>query len=75
MTAANGLQVPAFFFIKFLDKVLWINVYHIDASNVEIGGCKHIVKSRNDIEPIIKVPLSSMTELAELTSEEAVIGG
>jgi len=55
--AAAGLGVPAVFVVRFSDGTYFVNVSEIDASNVKIGGCRQIVKARNDIEPIIEVPV------------------
>jgi hypothetical protein len=62
--AAHGLGVPAVFVVRFTDVVKWIDVVGIDASVVRIGGCKTIVKSRNDIEPIIEVAVKAMKVLS-----------
>jgi hypothetical protein len=61
--ATIGLGVPAIFVVKFTDNVMWINIKDVDASRHIIGGCTKIVKSRNDIEPIIEVPINSMSDL------------
>ena len=61
--AAHGLGVPAVFVVRFTDVVKWIDVAGIDASMVRIGGCTKIVKSRNDIEPIIEVAVNAMKVL------------
>lgn len=70
LLASNGLGVPAVFIVRFVDCVRWINVSEIDATAVIVGGCKRIVKSRNDIEPIIEVPVADMKVLRQFTSEE-----
>lgn len=62
--AANGLGVPAVFVVRFTDCVKWIDISSVDASAVRIGGCKKIVKSRNDIEPVIEIPVLNMKQLA-----------
>jgi hypothetical protein len=61
--AAVGMGVPAYFFVKFIDKVLWVNIADVDASIVKMGGCSTRVKSRNDREPVIEVPIETMQEL------------
>lgn len=58
-----GFGVPAFFVVRFTDKVLYINVAEVDASNHRIGGTKKLVKSRSDIEPVIEVDVSAMKEI------------
>ena len=62
--AGNGLGVPAVFVVRFTDVVKWIDVSTIDASVVRVGGCTKIVKSRNDIEPVIEVPVMAMKALS-----------
>lgn len=62
--AANGLGVPAVFVVRFTDVVRWIGVADIDASVARMGGCTKIVKSRNDIEPVIEVPVTAMKVLS-----------
>lgn len=63
LLCANGLGVPAIFVVRFDDCVRWIPVSEIDATGVRISGCRSIVKSRNDIEPVIEVKVSQMKEL------------
>lgn len=58
--AETGLGVRAVFVVRWSDCAKWINVSEIDASRFIIGGCKRIVKSRNDIEPVIEVPIEAM---------------
>lgn len=62
--ATTGLGVPAVFVVRWSDCVKWINVLQIDGRIHRIGGCKRIVKSRNDIEPVIEVPISAMKSLS-----------
>ena len=58
-----GMGTPALFFVKFEDGIRWIPLNRIDATNHRIGGCRKIVKSNGDIEPVIEVPIASMREL------------
>jgi hypothetical protein len=58
-----GMGVPALFVVKFTDGVYWVPISKVDATTHRIGGCSVRVKSVNDIEPIIEVPLSTMVEL------------
>jgi Holliday junction resolvase-like predicted endonuclease len=51
------------FVVQFTDGIWAINVLSIDASDLPLRGCKRIVKSPLDIEPVIEVPVSSMTEV------------
>ena len=60
LLASNGLGVPSIFVVRFTDTTKWIDVAMINAKSVAIGGCSKIVKSRNDIEPVIKVPVDQM---------------
>lgn len=61
--AELGLGVPALFVVKFDDGIFWIPVAQIDARQCRMGGCVKLVKSGNDIEPIIDVPISSMRRI------------
>lgn len=61
--ASNGTGVPAVFVVQFSDGVRWIDTAKVDASRIRIGGCTHVVKSRNDVEPVIEVPVSQMKTL------------
>lgn len=54
---------PSIFVVKHIDSVRWIRLNDIDPTRITIGGCKSIVKSSNDIEPVIKIPLDKMTPL------------
>ena len=56
--AQVGMGVPAVFVVQFTDGIFWCPVRHIDASRMKIGGCTRTVKSANDIEPVIEVPVS-----------------
>lgn len=55
---------PSFFVVRFLDGVYWISINQVDPLKVKIGGCKRIVESRNDVEPMIEIPISSMKKLS-----------
>ena len=61
--AQGGLGVPAIFVARFNDGTRWTRVSEIDASQVRIGGLTRQVKSRNDIEPVIEVPVHTMHPL------------
>lgn len=61
-----GLGVPAMFVVRWTDCVKYISTANVNASKVKIGGCKKIVKSRNDIEPVIEVPVVDMVGVVEL---------
>lgn len=58
-----GFGVPSFFFVRFTDRVTFVNVADIDASNQRVGGTKRLVKSNSDREPVIEVPVGMMKEL------------
>jgi hypothetical protein len=62
LLAATGMGVPAYYMVKFTDKLLWINIADVDASKVKLGGCQRVVKSRNDREPVIEIPIEAMLE-------------
>ena len=53
--ATVSLDCPALFIVRFTNGVFWVAVADIDARLHRIGGCTEIVKSHNDIEPIIEV--------------------
>jgi hypothetical protein len=61
--ASAGLGVPAIFVVKFIDRVLWVPVTQVDASNFRIGGCGQFVKARSDIEPVIEVDVAILKPL------------
>jgi hypothetical protein len=58
--ASTGMGVPAAFVVKFTDCTKYIYIQNINANKVKIGGLTSIVKSRNDIEPLIEVDVSKM---------------
>jgi hypothetical protein len=64
LLAATGLGVPAIFVVQFTDGTWWIPLAEIEASTTRMGGCVRIVKSRNDIEPVIHVPVAEMRAVA-----------
>jgi hypothetical protein len=61
--ASCGMGLPALFVVRFTDGVRYINLADVDASQFILGGLKRIKKSRNDIEPLIEVPVSEMRVL------------
>jgi hypothetical protein len=63
LMGSNGIGVPSIFCVRWQNCIKYINIGDIDATRVKIGGCKKIVKSRNDIEPVIEVPISEMTNV------------
>ena len=62
--AATGLGLPALFVVRFTDGVRWIRLADVNARAVRIGGTRHIVKSRSDVEPVIDIPISTLSILA-----------
>ncbi len=62
--ASLGLGCPALFVVKLLDGVFWVPLSSIDATHSRIAGCMSIVKSHNDIEPIIEVKVAVLKRLA-----------
>lgn len=63
LLGALGMGVPGVFIVRFTDRVLWMRLADIDAGAVRMGGCLRLVKSRNDIEPVIHVPVAEMHAL------------
>jgi hypothetical protein len=63
--ASAGLGVPALFIVRFTDGVRYIPLSEIDARRITVGGLRSIVKSRNDVEPIIEVEVKAMRALEE----------
>lgn len=61
--AQSGIGVPAVFVVRFEDGTRWVRVSDVDASRVRIGGLTRQMKSRNDIEPVIEVPVDQMRDL------------
>lgn len=61
--ASVGLRCPALFVVKFTDAVLWSKLRDIDAGDVKVLGCSRFVKSVNDMEPVIEVPIATMRAL------------
>ena len=60
---AVGLGCPAIFVVRYDNAVYWTPIASIDATNHRIAGCSRIVKSENDIEPVVYVPVAAMTRL------------
>lgn len=58
--AASGLGTPAVFIVKFTDGIKWISLSELAVNEVRIAGCRELVKSRSDIEPVIEVPVDDM---------------
>jgi hypothetical protein len=59
--ASLGLGVHAIYVVRFTDATRWVSLTEVDATKHAIGGTLRIVKSRNDIEPVIHVPVSAMS--------------
>ncbi len=64
---ACGLNVPAYFVIKLADGLFWIPLSKIDPSDgrTVFGGCMKMVKSINDIELIIRIPVTELHRIRE----------
>jgi hypothetical protein len=62
MMASTGMQVPAYFIVKFSDQIMWIDV-------AQVGGMRMIMAGRkdrglaNDIEPVFDIPIAAMNPL------------
>lgn len=61
--AEVGLGVPAIFAVEFTDRLCYIPLSEVDGTQIAIGGTKHLVKSRSDIEPVVLVPIASMRDV------------
>jgi hypothetical protein len=53
------------FVVQFTDGIRAVNVLDIDATQLPLRGCRRIVKSPLDIEPVIEVPVCSMVPISE----------
>ena len=60
MLTEVGMGCPAFFVVRFVDRVMWIRAAWVDARRMSIAGCKKRFSSPTDIEPIIHVPIDDM---------------
>ena len=67
--ASRGTGVPALYVVKFTDRIGWVTLDEIDARQIKVGGLRQIVKSPNDIEPVIYVPIVQLKPLALLTTQ------
>lgn len=63
--AAVGMGVPAIFVVRFTDALTWAPLADIDPRAVRIAGCSRRVKSDNDVEPVIDVPVAAMRRIEE----------
>jgi hypothetical protein len=61
--AESGVGVRSVFVVKWNNATRWILASEIDASMIRIGGCSKIVKSVNDIEPCVLIPVDCMKDL------------
>ena len=65
--AQAAFGCPAVFVVKFTDKIMFIRLFDIDTRGaIEIRGCREIVKSHSDREPVILVKIENMSELKHL---------
>jgi hypothetical protein len=62
LLANTGLGVPAIFVVRFTDEIRWVNV-SLTMGVTDIAGCRTVVKSHTDIEPVIGVPVAAMRAL------------
>lgn len=53
----------AYFVVNFTDKVLYIDVDDVDASNIIYAGRKDRTNAPNDMEDMLEVPIDQMCEL------------
>jgi hypothetical protein len=63
MLSATGLGVPAIFCVQFQDATKWVNVSTVDASKIQISGCKNYGTRSGKQEPLILVPIKQMEAL------------
>jgi hypothetical protein len=63
LTIAEKSGPPAVFIVKWLDDIRFTALSNIDPTRLAVGGCTRLMKSENDIEPVIHVPIRSMTRL------------
>lgn len=56
----TAFGVPSLFVVQFTDQLRYIDLRKIDATRHRIGGCRKVVKSHTDIEPVIEVEVASM---------------
>jgi len=61
--ASVGLGVAPIYVVGFTDALCWVDVRTIDASRVQIAGCRRVVKSHSDIEPVIDIPIGQLRPL------------
>ena len=63
MVVAAGVQ--ATFVVRFTDGIFYCRLADIDAQQMRVAGCKRVVKARSDIEPVIDIPVSTLTRVME----------
>jgi hypothetical protein len=56
----KALAVPSLFVVQFTDQLRYIDLRDVNAARHRIGGCRQVVKSFTDIEPVIEVEVASM---------------
>ena len=61
--ASVGLNVPAIFVVKFTDRIAWVPLTDVDPRRMIIGG-RGVVRVRNDIEPLIEVPIKLLRNVS-----------
>jgi hypothetical protein len=60
LMASHGLGVPAVFVVKFSDQIGYSLVNKISTNNISIAGCREVVKSHTDVEPVIHVSVKDL---------------
>ena len=63
--ARIGLGVPALFVVQFTDQLRYVDLGRIEADKHRIAGCRKVVKSYTDVEPVIEVEVASMKLLTK----------
>lgn len=63
MSLAMMSGPPAILIVKWTDCVKWIHLGDIDPTRLKVAGTTRVVKSRNDREPIIHIPMGDLKAL------------
>lgn len=64
MLAHVSLDVPAIYVVGHSDGAIhWIDVTSVDARRMIMAGCRRVVKSHTDREPVIEIPVKQMRNL------------
>ena len=65
LSIGEAMRVPAYYVVKWNDGAIrYLPLNEIDPYNVSFGGCAYNVKSNNDREFVINIPVLDMRPLA-----------